>query len=336
MIIGNIDTEKEIIIVAEIGNNHEGSYTLAEELIGLAKASGAHAVKFQTFKTEHYISRKDERRFKQLKSFELTWNEFERLSHVAQSAGLLFISTPFDLESAEFLRNIISVYKIASGDNDFYPLIEYIASTGLPIIMSGGLTDIAQLQYSSSLIRKIWSDHKIDQSLAVLHCVSSYPVPPDQANLGAIRHIKHALQCTVGYSDHTLGTEAAILSAAMGARIIEKHFTINKNHSTFRDHQLSADPEEMRTIVRKVKDASRMLGSGIKEIQMAEVASKDLMRRSIVAKHDLPKGNVLSWDDITWIRPSGGLAPGKETLILGKMTSVPIAMGEQIQLEHLI
>lgn len=307
MRIGQFDTDKEVMVVAEIGNNHEGSYALAEELVGLAAEAGVHAVKFQTFKTELFVSRKEEARFRQLKSYELTFDQFEKLSELAKACGILFISTPFDLESALFLKDLVVAYKIASGDNTFYPLLESVASTGLPVIMSGGLAETRQLRHSKGLIEKVWQERRIDQSLAVLHCVTAYPVPRAEANLGAIGELRKELGCTIGYSDHTLGIEAAILAVALGARIIEKHFTIDKHYSSFRDHQLSADPQELSLLVRRVKEATELLGGNIRTVQESEKKLAHAVRRSIAAKRDLPRGTILSSDDIMWIRPANGL-----------------------------
>jgi N,N'-diacetyllegionaminate synthase len=332
MKIGKFDSGKDVLIIAEIGNNHEGSYTLAEEMIGLAAEAGAGAVKFQTFQTEHYVSRKEESRFSRLKSFELTHEELEKLSSIANEAGLLFLSKPFDLESAKFLNSVVPAFKIASGDNNFYPLIETVAHFGKPIIMSSGLSNLGQLIYSKALIERVWDNSGIKQDMAVLHCVSSYPVPPTEANIAAISSLERELQCTVGYSDHTIGTDAAVLSVALGARIIEKHFTIDKNYSDFRDHQISADPEEMAQLVQRIKEAIVLLGSGKKELQASEHSSVGLVRRSIVASRDLPKGAIITWDDITWVRPEGGLSPGQENLVLGRQLSQPVPQGELITL----
>lgn len=333
MRIGNFDTDKDILIIAEIGNNHEGSYALAEEMIGLAAAAGAGAVKFQTFKTEYYVSKKDKDRFKRLKSFELSHADFENLSRVAKELGLLFISTPFDLESAEYLSSIVDAYKISSGDNNFYPLIEKVAKKKKPIIMSTGLADLDQIKKSQLFIYKVRQENELRNELAILHCVSSYPVLPEHANLKAIKTLQTELDCTIGYSDHTIGVDASLIAVALGARIIEKHFTIDKNYSDFRDHQLSADPEEFRQLVNKVKTASMMMGTGNKILQEVEISIEDQIRRSIVAKHDLPKGAKISWDDITWIRPAGGLLPGEENKILGKTLIKSVKMGTPI-FEH--
>jgi N,N'-diacetyllegionaminate synthase len=335
MKIGSFDTEKEVFIVAEVGNNHEGSYTLAEELVGLAAEAGAHAIKFQTFKTELYISPKDEGRFKRMKGFELSQNEFEKLSQIATKAGLIFFSTPFDLESAAFLRKIVSVYKVASGDNNFYPLLEFIAKTSKPILVSSGMSDLKLLQKSKAVIEKIWAENNIHQELGILHCVSSYPVEPDQANLGAISHLKNEFKCTIGYSDHTIGTAAAVMAVTLGARIIEKHFTIRKDYSDFRDHQLSADPKEMAELVRRIRLTSTMLGSGLKTIQPCERDGVKLYRRSIVAKRDLPVGEKIVLDNIMWIRPASGLVPGQEDLVVGKTLKKALKAGDLVLEEDL-
>jgi N,N'-diacetyllegionaminate synthase len=335
MKIGNKDLDKEVLIVAEVGNNHEGSYTLAEELVGVAAEAGVGAVKFQTFCTEEFINRKSKDRFAQLKAFELKYNEFEKLSKIATQAGILFLSTPFDIESAEFLNNIVKAFKISSGDNTFYPLIEKVAGFGKPIILASGLAGLTQIEYSKILAERIWDDLGINQELAILHCVSSYPVRREEANLAAIPRLISAFQCTVGYSDHTQGIEAAVLSVALGARIVEKHFTIRKDYSGFRDHQLSADPQEMAELVQKIEHVSVLIGTGKKWIQDCERDAIGSVRRSIVAKRDLAKGEVIGWNSISWVRPSEGLSPGKEHLVLGREVLKPIRAGDPIRINCL-
>ena len=334
MKIGKIDTKDRVLIIAEIGNNHEGSYTLAEEMIGLAAESGADAVKFQTFQTEYYVNSDDVERYKMLKSFELSYNEFEKLSCVAKGLGILFISTPFDIESALFLDSVVDALKISSGDNNFYPLIETVAETGKPIIMSSGLADIEQIIKSKTLIEKIWIQKDIIQDLAILHCVSAYPVKPKYANLQAIQTLHESLDCAIGFSDHTLGRNAASVSVGLGARIIEKHFTIDKNFSDFRDHQLSMDPNEMKQLIQGIREVEKMLGTGVKVPQLPEIESDKKIRRSIVAKQSLLEGHIFKWDDITWIRPGGGLDPGEEQRIIGKRLNQDVQKGEKILMKH--
>ncbi len=330
MRIGNFDLDERVMIVAEIGNNHEGSVTLAEQLIGLAAEAGVDAVKFQTFQTEQYISRCDRRRFEQLKSFELTFDHFRRLSRAAAGAGVLFLSTPLDRTSAQFLNDLVAAYKVASGDNTFYPLLETIAATGRPVIVSTGLATLDEIASAKRTIESVWSERGIGQSLALLHCVSSYPTASHDANLRALGTLKETFQCTVGYSDHTLGIEAAVLSVAAGARIVEKHFTISKDYSDFRDHQLSADPPEMATLVGRIREAERMMGDGARVPRPCERDLIGQLRRRAVARRDLPTGAVLTQDDVIWLRPGGGRTPGSPRILFGRSLAVPVVAGRII------
>jgi sialic acid synthase SpsE len=335
MHIDKFDTGRNVFIVAEIGNNHEGSFSLAEELVGRAAEAGADAVKFQTFRTEEFVRPKDEAQFRRLKSFELSHSHFERLAAAARRSGVMFLSTPLDLGSAEFLAPLVSAFKIASGDNTFYPLLEAVARFGKPVILSGGLADLGQLAFSRGLIERTWRRLGIRQEAAVLHCVTSYPVEPRQANLAAVATLRQALGGTVGYSDHTIGIDAAVLSVGLGARIVEKHFTIDKNHSDFRDHQLSADPPELAELVRRIRAAEELLGTGEKTAQECERSLEGAVRRSIVARRDLPAGTVLAWEDLAWLRPGGGMPPGQEHLILGRKLAAACPAGEPIRPESL-
>lgn len=335
MKIGNFDTDEKILIVAEIGNNHEGSVALAEEMIGLAAESGADAVKFQTIVPEKLVSILQTERIEQLKKFQFSHREIEKLAGVARQENVLFLSTPFDIESARFLEPIVPAYKIASGDNNFYPLIETVASTGKPIIMSVGILTTEEVRRTRTYIRNIWKENGIEQNMALLHCVVSYPTPIGDANLLAIKKLKK-LDEVVGYSDHTIGIEAAVLSVTLGARIIEKHFTISKDYSNFRDHALSADPNDLKRLVERVRDAIKLLGTGEKRIMDSEKETLELVRRSIAASRDLMAGSVLTMEDIDWIRPGEGLAPGREKEILGKVLVKSVQKGERILPKHFL
>jgi len=335
MLISSRNCNEQVFIIAEIGNNHEGSYTLAEEMIGLAAEAGADAVKFQTIIPERLVSIQLTERIKQLNRFQLSYNEFKKLAEVAKKEGVIFLSTPFDLDSARFLDDLVPAFKIASGDNTFFPLIEVIAKTGKPIIMSTGLADIQQIIQSKSLIEDIWVQKNIVQELAILHCVSSYPVEPEYANLKAIKTLQELFDCTIGYSDHAIGINAALVAVGLGAKIIEKHFTKDKQFSDFNDHKLSVDPCEMKQLVQRIREIEQMLGSGEKILQLPEINSAIKIRRSIVAKRDLSAGYVLSYDDLSWVRPGDGLKPGSEDLLVGKTLKKPIKKGYQIGLEYI-
>lgn len=329
MIIGNRNTDEQVLIIAEIGNNHEGNFDNAVRLLHAAADCGVDGVKFQTFKTELFVNPSDKDRYQRLKSFELSYSQFMNLSDLAHSLGLFFISTPLDLESARFLNSIVDAYKIASGDNDFFPLIDEVLQSGKPLIVSTGASLSDQIRKTVSYISESWKNKNILADLALLHCVSCYPAPEDQANLQSISFLSNNFrECTIGYSDHTSGIDAAIESVAYGAKIIEKHFTLDKKISTFRDHQLSADPTDMREMVRKIRMVSRMTGTYTKTIQPCEMDMNDLIRRSIAAKDDLKSGHRLSWEDLMWIRPSSGMRPGNEQDILGKILKRDMKIGE--------
>ncbi len=324
MNIGPFDITKKVLIVAEVGNNHEGSLETAKRMVALAARSGADAVKFQTFKTEYFVGSSDPARFARLKSFELSFDQFRELSRVAKDEGILFLSTPLDIESARFLNTIVGAFKIASGDNNFYPLIKEVVGFGKPVILSRGLADFEELRHTVAFIESVSSS----VPLALLHCVTRYPVEPHEANLLAIRQLQKEFKYLVGYSDHLIGIEAAVAAAALGSRIIEKHFTIDKNFSAFRDHALSADPAEMTEMVKRIRTIEVMLGSGSAMVQDSEKTMIPLVRRSIAAKKDLSEGSVVHFQDLTWLRPSGGLNPGQENLVVGKKLKRAVKLGD--------
>jgi sialic acid synthase SpsE len=329
MMIGSFDTNKNILLIAEIGNNHEGSVTLAEELIGKAAEAGAHAVKFQTIVPEELISASRPERITQLKRFQLSRAEFRHLAGVAQAEGVLFLSTPFDRESVHFLNPLVPAFKIASGDLTFFPLLKEVAGTGKQILLSTGMADMQEIARTRDFVFGIWESQGIRAELALLHCVSCYPTLPQNANLSAIQ-VLAGMGLTVGYSDHTLGIEAAVLSAAVGARIIEKHFTMDKKYSDFRDHQLSADPGEFSRLVHRVMEVSELLGSGEKVVGDCEQEGRVLFRRSIVAREDLEPGVRISWEQLAWVRPGGGLPPGSEGELIGRKMKRAVPRGGMI------
>lgn len=332
MKIEGFDTDNHVFVVAEIGNNHEGNFALAQEMIGRAAEAGVDAVKFQTFIPELFVSNADQDRLERMKRFQLTFSQFETLAHQAGTAGVLFFSTPLDLESAQFLNTLQPLFKISSGDNNFFPLIEAVADFGKPTIISTGLADLELLDS----IHQLWVQHRHPAELAFLHCVACYPAPEDEANLAAIRVIiDHYADVTVGYSDHTLGNETALLAVAAGARIIEKHFTLDKKHSDFRDHKLSADPQDMQELVEAIRRVERILGRSEIALQPCEAEFKTSMRRSISIVRDLPANHELAIGDLSWVRPGSGIAAGRELDVLGRRTRQSLSKGSLIREEDL-
>lgn len=336
MQIAGRNPEEKVFVIAEVGNNHEGDFDLARRMVGLAAESGADAVKFQTFRTELFVAATDAARFQRLKGFELSFEQFARLGEEARAAGLAFISTPLDLESAAFLDGHVDCFKIASSDNTFWPLIDRVAATGKPVIFSTGLAGMEEIERTVGRIRTRWAQAGVHPGLGVLHCVSSYPTPPEQANLRCVHTMDLALPtCVVGYSDHTMGIDAAVASVALGARIVEKHFTIAHDHSDFRDHQLSADPAEMAELVRRIRAIEPMLGTGSVGMAAVERDMAPLIRRSIAARRPLAAGTTVTEADIVWVRPGDGMAPGREAEIVGRTLTRPLATGERFAADML-
>ena len=305
MKLKNFDLKKKnVFIIAEVGNNHEGNFGIAKKLIRLAAKAGVDAIKFQTFRTENFIRKKDIKRFKQLKKFELSYEQFKSLKNLAHANKIKFISTPLDLESADFLIKNADLIKIASGDNNFFPLIEKVLRSKKPIIISTGMTNTFQIKDLTNYIYKVIGRKSAEKRIALLHCVTSYPVEDKFANLRSVEYLIKKSKLTIGYSDHTIGNEACIAAVAMGAKVIEKHFTINKKFSKFRDHALSADYVDLKNIVSGIRKVEKQLGKYNKEIQKLEKKIVKIVRRAAYADRDIFAGEKISLKNIKFLRPS--------------------------------
>ena len=325
MKFNNIDTSKKVFIVAEVGNNHEGNFELAKKLVLTAAECGVDAVKFQTFLPDHFISTANIERLSRLRSFQLSYAQFEILCRLANDNGIEFFSTPLDIPSANFLNKIQPIFKIASGDNNFIHLLKTVMAFDKPVIVSTGLASLKDIEGIYDLFESQSKTHL----LSLLHCVSSYPTPLEQANLLAIKTMSSRFPVSsIGYSDHVAGVQAAIYSVAVGARIVEKHFTLDKMQSSFRDHELSADPPEMRILVQEIRKLESMLGDGSKVLQPCESAMKVDGRRSIAAARDLFIGESISAEDLICLRPGSGFSPGLEEIFLGRVVLRNVSRGQ--------
>lgn len=335
MKIGQTDTNEKVFVIAEIGNNHEGDFELAGRLIAEAAACGADAVKFQTIVPERLVDRSDAARIEQLRKFQFSRVQFENLKRRADSEGILFLSTPFDLESAEWLNDLVPAFKVASGDNTFWPLLDFLTSTGKPLLLSTGLIVHDDLVGVTDFLERGWKKHRLAfPGLALLHCIVNYPTLDADANLRRITAFAGLDSVTPGYSDHTLGIEAAILSVALGARVVEKHFTVDKNRTTFRDHQLSADPADLKALVSGIRKAELLLGSADWDERGCEQEIGPRVRRSIAAKRDLSAGDEVGPSDLIWVRPGSGWAPGRESEVVGRSLGRPVLAGEIFTPQH--
>ncbi len=325
MLIKDFDTDRKVMIVAEIGNNHEGSFETAVNMMEAAAAAGADAVKFQVIVPEKLVNINNQERIKRLKSFAFSQEQFAKLSKSARDLSLFFIATPFDLESVDFTASISDALKISSSDNTFYPLIQKCAAARLPVIASTGL--------ASELELKKLVEFFPCSRLALLHCICAYPVPEDNANLAMIAKLKKIFPAiTIGYSDHTMGIDAAVLAVAAGAEIIEKHFTLDKNFSDFRDHQLSADPVDLDKMVKAIHKTEILMGNG-NFVQECEKENLTAVRRSIVAARPLAAGTEIGFEDLAWVRPGGATPPGNEDKFIGRKLVCDVEMHQAMTME---
>jgi len=336
MKIKSFDTKNSVLLIAEIGNNHEGDINVAIKMVEAAAQAGVDAVKFQTFQTAYFVNPDDTERVERMKKFELTAEQFSQLAGVAHDLGLLFISTPLDMPSVAVLKPLVDAYKIASGDITFEPLIREVNKQRKPTILSTGASTLVEVENAYNWLTA--EDHKkniVQENLAILHCVSCYPAPSEAINLNSLDVLKNNFKLSVGYSDHTLGINTCLLAVAKGAEIIEKHFTLDKNFSNFRDHQLSSDPDELKRLVEQVRATEAILGKAQKKLQMCEEEMLIPIRRSIVAARELSKGNKVEAKDIMWMRPGNGIKPGNEPLVLNKTLKRNIEIGQAILLDDI-
>jgi len=340
--IGNkvIGDGNPTFIIAEAGVNHNGDINLAKMLVDKASFAGVDAIKFQTFKTEKLVTgyadmaeyQKNnigtvDSQFNMLKKLELSYENFIEIQEYCKYKKIMFLSTPFDFESADFLASIgIEAFKISSGDLTNIPFLEHIAKFNRPIILSSGMATLSEIEEAINAIYCLEN-----RELAMLHCTSNYPAELRSVNLNAMNTIKNAFKIVSGYSDHTKGITIAIASVAMGANIIEKHFTIDKSMEG-PDHKASLNPVELKEMVVAIRDLEMALGTGIKRYNPSEVDTMKAARKSIVASRNIKAGETISLKDLDYKRPGTGLLPKIYIDIVGKKTNRDIKMDEQIAL----
>jgi N,N'-diacetyllegionaminate synthase len=340
--IGNkvIGDGNPVFIIAEAGVNHNGDINIAKELVDKAVNSGVDAIKFQTFKTEKLVTGyadmadyqknnigKESSQFSMLKKLELSYENFIEIQEYCKGKGIMFLSTPFDFESADFLKSIdMEAYKISSGDLTNIPFLQYIARFNKPMILSSGMATLSEIEGAIDAIRLIGTIE-----VAVLHCTSNYPAKLQSVNLNAMNTIKNAFKIVSGYSDHTEGITVPIAAAALGAGIIEKHFTLDKCMEG-PDHKASLNPQELKEMVMAIRDVEMALGTGIKKYNPSEVDTMKAARKSIVASRDINAGETITLSDLNYKRPGTGLLPKIYIDIVGMKTNRFIKMDEQIAL----
>jgi sialic acid synthase SpsE len=322
-----------VLVVAEIGNNHEGDPAAARALVHAAADAGCDAVKLQVMRADAFVRPSDTARLAQMRRFELSGAVVAELCGLGRALGLLVVATPLDDPSLALLDGRVDALKIASGDNDHLPLVRAAAERDVPLIVSAGLADLATVGAAVDAVRGVRGGD--GPGLWLLQCTSAYPAAPEDANLAAMATLRTAFGTPVGYSDHTLGIEVAVAAVAAGARMVEKHLTLDHATSGFRDHALSADPAQMRALVQRVRWTERVLGDPARRPVPAEAPLLTAARRSVVAARDLPAGTVLAPGDLTCMRPRDGLPPAALPGLLGRRVAVPVTRGEAVTGEHL-
>lgn len=337
MIIEGCDLRQRRILIAEIGNNHEGDEKVALEMVAAAAEAGADGVKVQIINPERLVHASQHERIAQLRRFRLADGVYVAMADAARARGLLFIATPFDVETLEWMTPFVSAVKIASGDLDYIPLLAAASRSGKPVIVSTGMGALSEVGAAVRTIEQyLSSDRTLESTLALLHCISAYPTPLAEVNLRAMETLSKAYGLTVGYSDHTLGIEVATAALALGARIIEKHFTLDKTRTTFRDHALSADPADLTRLAAIMRAFDGILGSGEKRPMSCEQQSVTAARRSAVAVRNLPAGANLVWEDLDFVRPRSGISPIQAEALIGSQICTPLQQHDFLLPQHVL
>jgi N,N'-diacetyllegionaminate synthase len=314
------------LIIAEAGVNHNGDINLAKRMIDAAAEAGVDYVKFQTFKAENLVQRKAKKasyqidntdntgsQFSMLKKLELSYENHNILIEYCKLKNVKFLSTAFDFESMDFLKNKLDFYKIPSGEITNLPYLEKVAKLGLSVVMSTGMASMQEVKEAFSVLVK---NGLKKEDITILHCNTEYPTPMEDVNLTAMLSIEKELGVKIGYSDHTLGIEVPIAAVAMGASLIEKHLTLDRKMKG-PDHKASLEPDELTAMVTAIRNIELALGDGIKKPSKSEQKNILIARKSIVAIEDIKKGDIFTEQNISVKRPGNGISAMKWYDVLG-------------------
>lgn len=316
------------VIIAEAGVNHNGNFELAKKLVEVAKEAGADYVKFQTGKPELVISRfaamadyqkknvgKIESQLDMVRKILLPFGDFPLLADYCSEVGIKFLSTPFDLLSIDLLNTLnMDFWKIPSGEITNYPYLKKIAKTKKTVIMSTGMCEMDEIQMAIDVLT---SNGLNNTQIQLLHCNTEYPTPMTDVNLSAMEEMRQRFDLPVGYSDHTQGIEVSIAAVAMGAKIIEKHFTLDKKMEG-PDHKASLEPAELKDMITSIRNIEQAIGTGHKTVSMSESKNKMIARKSIVAARTIKKGDVFTEENLAVKRPGYGVSPMRWEEVIGK------------------
>ena len=332
---------KHTLIIAEAGVNHNGSIVMAKQLIDAAAIAGVDYVKFQTFKAEKLVTKDakqadyqqrnaaDDSQYSMLKKLELSEAQHEELIAYCMEKGVKFLSTAFDMESVEYLHSLrLGLWKIPSGEITNYPYLKAIAQYGKPVILSTGMCEMEDVQNAVDVLCK----HGLKkEQITVLHCNTEYPTPMQDVNLKAMQEIKDAIGVKVGYSDHTQGIEVPIAAVALGAEVIEKHFTLDRTLPG-PAHKASLEPNELKAMVDAIRNIEQALGDGRKHVSESERKNMAIARKSIVAARDINHGEMLTEDNLCVKRPGNGISPMRWEDVIGTCAKRDFKADELIEL----
>lgn len=328
-----------VFIIAEAGVNHNGDIEIAKRLVDEAALAGADAIKFQTFKAESLVCKdarkadyqmttteQSESQFDMLKKLELTSEMHEQLIEYCTQKGIMFLSTPFDIDSIHYLVDCgINILKVPSGEITNYPYLREIGKTGKKVILSSGMSTLEEVQEAVNVLRNHGSGE-----ITVLHCNTEYPTPYKDVNLLAMVTIRNELDVAVGYSDHTQGIEVPIAAAALGASVIEKHFTLDRNMEG-PDHRASLEPWELQAMVRAIRNIEQALGDGRKIPSESEIKNIGIARKSVVAQCDIKAGEKFTEVNLTTKRPGTGINPMRWNEMIGKTADKDFKADEMVE-----
>lgn len=336
------ETRKNTYIIAEAGVNHNGSMDIACALIDAAKEAGTDAVKFQSFKAASLVSKHaakadyqkkttdaHESQYEMIKKLELSANDHRKLIDYCKFKGIEFLSSPFDLDSIDLLNELgLATIKIPSGEIVNLPYLRKIGQLNKKAILSTGMADLGDIEDALDILVKSGTERN---NITVLHCNTEYPTPFEDVNLKAMLTIKHAFHVKVGYSDHTPGIEVPIAAVALGAEVIEKHFTLDRNMEG-PDHKASLEPAELKQMVAAIRNIEQALGDGVKKPSTSELKNKSIVRKSIVAIRHIKQGETLTAENIGIKRPGNGISPIRWDEIIGKTATRDFDYDELIEL----
>ena len=332
---------KHTFIIAEAGVNHNGKLDLALKLCDSAKKSGVDAIKFQTWKTENIvtmttnlasyqesnISNGKISQFEMLKKLELSYNDFVTIKDYCEKIGIIFLSTPDDRESLVFLIKLgINFIKVGSGEVNNTPFLREIGSTKMPVVLSTGMSNLGEVERAYNTLIEAGTP-----KISLLHCTSNYPCPMDEVNLTAMLTLRDAFKCEIGYSDHTEGIEISIAAVALGAEIIEKHFTLDKSMEG-PDHKASLDPMELTEMVKAIRNIEKAMGNGVKKANKSEKEIEKVIKKKIVASKNISKGEIFSNLNITVKRSDNGLSAEFWDLVKGRESNLNYEIDQPIEL----